>query len=107
MGRLVLERSIVVDPAKVAKVQDWRRPENATDIRSFLGLAGYYRRFNKEFPRTAVLLTNLTRKNQAFIWDVRCEQAFVSMKEKLTNAPFLIISESNVEMDVAQDWRQF
>lgn len=103
MGQVVSERGVAVDPAKVAAVSDWKRPENVTDIRSFLGLASYYRRFIKDFSRTATLLTNLTRKNRAFTWDARCEQAFVSMKEKLTSASVLIIIESNVEMTAYTD----
>ena len=66
LEHVVLENGIGVDPAKVAVVQEWRRPKNATDVRSFLGLAGYYRRFIKDFSKTASPLTNLTRKNQTF-----------------------------------------
>lgn len=52
LGHVVSEQGVDVDPAKVAAIQDWRRPENATDVRSFLGLAGYYRRFIKECSAT-------------------------------------------------------
>lgn len=100
LGHVVSEQGVVVDPAKAAAVHDWRRLENATDIRSFLGLADYYRRFIKDFSKTATPLTNLTKKNQTFTWNARCEQAFISMKEKLTSAPVLIIIENNVEMTV-------
>ncbi|MDQ4222905.1 hypothetical protein RBK84_00810, partial [Pseudomonas aeruginosa] len=96
LGHVVSEQGITVDPAKVAAIQDWIRPKNATDVRSFLGLAGYYRRFIKDFSKTAAPLTNLTKKNQTFTWDAKCEHAFVSMKEKLTSAPVLVIPENNV-----------
>ena len=68
-----------------------------------MGLAGYYRRFIKDFSKIAAPLTNLTKKNQNFTWDARCEHAFVTMKERLTTAPVLVIPESNVELTVYTD----
>lgn len=100
LGHVVSEQGIAVDPAKVATIQDWVRPKITIDVRSFLGLAGYYRRFIKDFSKIAAPLTNLTKKNQAFTWDAKCEHAFVSMKEKLTSAPVLVIPESDVKMTV-------
>ena len=102
-GRILSKQGVAIDPAKVAAIQDWMRPENATDVRSFFRLAGYYRRFIKDFSKTAAPLTNLTKKNQTFTWDARCEHAFTSMKEKLTCAPVFVIPESNVEMTVYKD----
>ena len=64
----------------------------------FLELAGYYRRFIKDFSKTAAPLTILTKKNRTFTWDARCEDAFVKMKERLTSTLVLVIPESNVEM---------
>lgn len=52
LGHVVSEQGVVVDPAKVAAIQDWRRPENVTDIKYFMGLAGYYRRFIQDFSKT-------------------------------------------------------
>lgn len=63
LGYVVSKQGVAVDPAKAVAMLDWRRPKNATNIRSFLVLAGYYRRFTKDFSRTAAPLTNLTRKN--------------------------------------------
>ena len=103
LGHVVSENGIAVDPAKVATVQDWSTPKNATDIRIFLGLAGYYRKFIQDFSKIAALLTQLTKKNQAFIWDERCENAFKSLKDKLTCAPVLVIPKGNEEMTVYAD----
>lgn len=78
-------------PSKVAVVHDWKTPENATDVRSFLGLVGYYRRFIQGFSKIASQLTNLTKEDVMFIWTPKCEKAFNELKEKLTSAPVLII----------------
>ncbi|MCI79047.1 RNA-directed DNA polymerase (Reverse transcriptase), partial [Trifolium medium] len=71
---------IAVDPAKVEAVQEWETPESVTEIRSFLGLAGYYRRFIKGFSKLALSLTQLARKSQAFVWDDKCEKSFQELK---------------------------
>ena len=93
LGHVVSENGIAVDPAKVATVHDWPTPKNATDVRSFLGLAGYYRKFIQGFSKIAAPLTQLTKKNQAFVWNGRCENAFKSLKDRLTCAPVLVIPD--------------
>ena len=103
LGHVILENGIVVDPAKVATVQDWSTPKNASDIRSFLGLARYYRKFIQDFSKIAAPLTQLTKKDQAFVWDEKCENAFKSLKEKLTYAPVLVIPKGNEETTVYTD----
>ena len=103
LGNVISGSGIAVDPAKVAAIQDWVRPKNASDVRSFLGLAGYYRRFIKDFSKIAAPLTGLTKKNQVFRWDDKCEQAFVILKERLTSAPVLTIPSGNDEMVVYTD----
>ena len=65
-----------VDPEKVEAVMSWERPKSVFEIRSFLGLAGYYRRFIKDFSRLATPMTRLTRKEVKFDWDDLCEEAF-------------------------------
>ena len=67
LGHVVSEQGIQVDPGKVEAVVSWRRPRSVTDIRSFLGLAGYYRRFILGFSSLALPLTRLTRKGISFI----------------------------------------
>ena len=66
LGHVVSKEGIAVDPAKVVVVQDWHIPKNATEVRSFLGLAGYYRKLIKEFTQISAPLTRLTKKNLAF-----------------------------------------
>ena len=71
LGHVLSRKGIAVDPAKVAAIQDWDRPKNATDVRSFLGLTGYYRRFIKDFSKVAAPLTGLAKKKQVFTWDAK------------------------------------
>ena len=67
---------VSVDPKKVEVMMSWERPKLVFEIRSFLGLVGYYRRFIEDFSRLAVPMTRLTRKEVKFDWDDRCEEAF-------------------------------
>ena len=84
---------VSVDPEKVEAVMSWERPKLVFEIRSFLGLAGYYRRFIKDFSRIAAPMTRLTRKEVKFEWDDRCEEAFQELKRRLTSAPILIVPD--------------
>ena len=67
---------VSVDPEKVEAVMSWERPKSVFEICSFLGLAGYYRRFIEDFSRIAAPMTRLTRKEVKFDWDDRCKEAF-------------------------------
>ena len=63
---------VLVDPGKVEAVVSWERPKSIFEIRSFLGFAGYYRRFIEDFSQLAVLMKRLTRKEVLFVWDDSC-----------------------------------
>ena len=84
---------VLVDPEKVEAVMIWERPKSVFDIRSFLGLTGYYRRFTEDFSRIAAPMSRLTRKEVKFDWDDRCEEAFQELKRRLTLAPILIVPD--------------
>ena len=73
------------------------------EIRSFLGLAGYYRRFIEGFSKLALPLTKLTRKGQAFVWDAECESSFQALKEKLTTALVPVLPDLSVPFVVYCD----
>ena len=87
----MLALGVSVDPEKVETVMSWETPKSVFKIRSFLGLAGYYRRFIEDFSRLAAPMTRLTRKEVKFDWDDRCEEAFQELKRRLTSAPILIV----------------
>ena len=91
LGHVISENCISVDPTKVEAVNNWPRPTNVSEIRSFLGLAGYYRRFVEGFSKLASPLTQLTRKNVKFQWNENCEKSFEELKHRLVTAPILSI----------------
>ena len=103
LGHVISEKGIAVDPAKVKAVVDWKQPENPTEVRSFLGLAGYYRRFIQDFSKLAGPLTNLTRKNSRFVWDSKCENSFQELKSRLTKAPVLTLPNEKESFTVYTD----
>ena len=76
LGHVVSTQGIRVDPQKIAAVESWEQPRTVTEVRNFLGLAGYYRRFVKDFSVIALPLTRSTRKEVKFEWDENCEQSF-------------------------------
>ncbi|XP_062103880.1 uncharacterized mitochondrial protein AtMg00860-like [Humulus lupulus] len=80
LGHVVSKSGILVDPAKVEVVKGWSQPRNATEARSFLGLAGYDRRFIEGFSKIATPLTALNRMNSQFIWTEACEESFMELK---------------------------
>ena len=83
------QEGISVDPDKVHEVMNWKPPTTVHQIRSFLGLAGYYRRFILDFPRIAKPMTELLKKGVKFEWGEKCEEAFHTLKQHLTTAPVL------------------
>ncbi|GJR01207.1 putative reverse transcriptase domain-containing protein [Tanacetum coccineum] len=96
LGNMVNRVDIHVDPSKVESVKNWKTPESPTEIRSFLGLAGYYRRFSENFSKIAKPLTLLTQKNKTYVWGDKQDEAFQILKEKLCNAPVLALPDDFV-----------
>jgi len=90
LGHIFSAKGVSVDPEKIEAIRDWPKPTNATEIRSFLGLAGYYRRFVKGFASMAQPMSKLTGKNVPFVWSLDCEEGFMSLKEMLMSTPVLI-----------------
>ncbi|KFK29100.1 hypothetical protein AALP_AA7G089000 [Arabis alpina] len=84
---------VSVDPTKIQSIRDWPGQRNATEIRSFLGLPGYYRRFVKGFTIMAHSMTKLTRKDVPFVWSADCELSFGKLKMILTSTPVLVLPE--------------
>ena len=82
-----------MDPKKVEAVMSWERPKSVFEIRSFLGLPGYYRRFIEDFSRLTTPMTRLTRKEVKFDWDDRSKEAFKELKRRLTTTLILIVPD--------------
>ncbi|GAU10603.1 hypothetical protein TSUD_418240, partial [Trifolium subterraneum] len=93
LGHVISQGGVSVDPSKVEAVLNWERPRTVSEVRSFLGLAGYYRRFIFGFSEISLPLTRLTRKGATFVWDELCENSFNLLKQKLTSAPVLVIPD--------------
>ena len=93
LGHMVSASCLSIDPEKVEAVMSWERTKSVFEIRSFLGLDGYYRRFLEDFSRLAAPMTRVTRKEVKFDWDDRCEKAFQELKMRLTSAPILIVPD--------------
>nr|GEZ85981.1 putative reverse transcriptase domain-containing protein [Tanacetum cinerariifolium] len=89
LGHVIDSSGIHVDPAKIEAIKSWAAPTTLTEVRQFLGLAGYYRRFIKEFSLIAKPLSKLTQKNKPFVWGNNEEEAFQTLKRKLCSAPIL------------------
>jgi len=89
LGHIVTEQGVATDPAKVEQVSNWPVPESSGEVKSFLGLASYYRRFVPGFASTARPLYQLTEPNNDFEWTNECQQAFNQLKELLTSSPIL------------------
>ncbi|GKC55681.1 putative reverse transcriptase domain-containing protein [Tanacetum coccineum] len=95
LGHVIDSQVIHVDPVKIKSIKDWASPKTPTEIRQFLGLAGYYQRFIEGFLKIAKLMTKLTQKKVKFIWGDKQEAAFQLLKQKLCSAPILALPEGS------------
>jgi hypothetical protein len=91
LGHVISGEGIEVDPSKIEAVVNWEKPTNVHEIRSFLGLAGYYRRFVEGFSVLSGPLTALTKKNARYVWSDKCEESFQELKRRLVSAPILTL----------------
>ncbi|CAH9077225.1 unnamed protein product [Cuscuta europaea] len=103
LGHIITQEGVSVDPSKIEAVVDWPTPTTVTEVRRFLGLAGYYRRFVKDFSKIAKPLTNLTKKTTKFIWGEECKKAFQELKQRLTTAPILTLPSGTEGFEVYSD----
>ena len=94
LGHVVSDGGISCDPAKIEAIKNWPTPENKSEVRSILGLMGYYRKFIDNFSERASPMTKLTRKRAKFEWNQDCEAAFQDLKECLVNSPILAFPNS-------------
>ena len=91
LGHVISAEGISVDPHKIEAIVNWNPPTNVSEVRSFLGLAGYYRKFVEGFSKIATPLTNLLKKDQKFELSYTCQHSFEELRQRLTTAPVLAL----------------
>nr|GFA43756.1 retrotransposon protein, putative, Ty3-gypsy subclass [Tanacetum cinerariifolium] len=103
LGHIVSAEGITMDPAKVDAITKLPRPTSVTEVRSFLGLAGYYRRFVEGFSHLALPLTKLMRKGEKFVWNEEREKSFEELKQRLIYAPVLTLPSGSGGFQIYSD----
>jgi len=103
LGHIISKDGVAVDPRKIEVVTNWERPSNVNEIRSFLGFAGYYRRFVEGFSKLSGPLTALTKKNDRFILSDECEECFQELKQRLVSAPVLTLPKESETFVIFSD----
>nr|GFA95782.1 putative reverse transcriptase domain-containing protein [Tanacetum cinerariifolium] len=103
LGHIVSAEGITMDPAKVEAITKWPRPTSVTEVSSFLGLAGYYRRFVEGFSCLALPLTKLMRKGEKFVWNEEREKSFKELKQRLVSAPVLTLPSGSGGFQIYSD----
>jgi hypothetical protein len=103
LGHIITDEGISVDPAKVDDVLKWEPPRTVKEISSFLGLAGYYRRFIEGFSKIEKPLTTLLEKDREFKWTDACQDSFEELKRRLTTAPVLVMPDLQKGFDIYCD----
>ncbi|XP_069148060.1 uncharacterized mitochondrial protein AtMg00860-like [Solanum lycopersicum] len=101
LGHVVSMDGVMVDISMIEAVNSWVRPTNVSEVRSFVGLVSYFRRFVKGFSFIASQLTNLTKQNVPFVWFDECEEIFQLLKTLLTTAPILTLPVEGIRLDLS------
>ncbi|GJY49031.1 reverse transcriptase domain-containing protein [Tanacetum coccineum] len=107
LGHKISKKGIKVDKAKIDVIAKLPHPTTVKGVRSFLGHAGFYRRFIKDFSKISRLMTHLLEKNTMFIFSDDCIQAFQTLKKKLTKAPILIAPDWDLPFELMYDASDF
>jgi hypothetical protein len=103
LGHVISAGGVSVDPGKVKDALNWMPSTTVSEIRSFLGLAGYYRWFIKDFSKIDKPMTTLLEKNKAFEWTRECQASFEELKKRLTSSPVLILPDLTKKFDIYCD----
>ncbi|KAG7667411.1 hypothetical protein KSW81_001142 [Nannochloris sp. 'desiccata'] len=107
LGYIISENGIKVDQSKISTILEWPVPKNTIDILSFLGFTGYYRKFIEKYSHIAAPMTELLKKDISFIWTPTQQQAFETLKSKLTTAPILILPSPDFPFEMYTDASDF
>jgi hypothetical protein len=103
LGHVITRGGIALDPGKVRDVLNWKPPTTVSEIRSFLGVAGYYRRFIEGFSKIVKPLTSLLEKDKKFEWSEACQNSFDELRKRLTTAPVLAMPDIHKSFDIYCD----
>jgi hypothetical protein len=103
LGHVLSAKGVAIDPSKIDAVSKWQSPKSVTEIRSFLGLAGYYRWFIENFSRIAKPMTELLKSNTPYVWSDKCEASFQELKTRLITTPVLTLSDASKDFVVYCD----
>jgi hypothetical protein len=103
LGHVLSKEGVAVDLDKIRSIMEWPTPKDVSDIRSFMGLVGYYRRFIKYFSKIGCPITALQKKGTKFLWTQQCEERFQTLKHLLTHAPVLKIVDPEADFFVCTD----
>ncbi|XP_057850722.1 uncharacterized mitochondrial protein AtMg00860-like [Cryptomeria japonica] len=95
LGHVIFAEGISVYPTKIEAIVDWPTPQNVTDVRSFMGLARYYKKYVEGFSKITTPITSLQKKGKKFEWTEKCDEAFQLFKQKLTTTPIFPILDPN------------
>jgi hypothetical protein len=103
LDHVLSAKGVVVDPSKIEAVSRWQSLKSVTEIQSFLGLAGYYRRFIENFSKIAKPMTELLKRNTSYVWSDKCEASFQELKTCLTTTPVLTLPDASKDFVVYCD----
>jgi hypothetical protein len=103
LGHMISLEGIVVDPSKVRDVLDWQPIKSVHEVRSFLSLVGYYRRFISNFSKISKPITDLLKKGAKYIWSKEFDETFQTLKKLLTTSPVLAQPDITKPFDVYCD----
>jgi hypothetical protein len=103
LGHVISSKGIDVDPSKVCDVLDWELPKSIHQVRSLVGLVGYYRRFISNFSKISKPITELLKKGIKYVWSKECDEAFHTLKKLLTTSPVLAHPDITKPFDVYCD----
>jgi hypothetical protein len=103
LGHIISGKGISVDPEKVKAIIEWPVPKNAHEVRSIMGLAGYYQRFVEGLSKIEKPITTLQREGVRYEWIEECDGAFIELKRLLTSAPILRVSDMEKDFTVCMD----
>src|SRR3954469_13652796 len=103
LGHVISKDGIAVTPERIQAIIDWTPPKTVKQVRSFLGLASYCRRFFENFSKIAKPLTKLLKKDKKFLWTPKCEESFQELKRRLTSAPVLAPPDTRRDFDIYCD----